>query len=82
MVCTATVSGRGTTPVDASARGGDFQLATSGDNRLATNGDIDVATREDFFMAMDIFGREGADLVLSELLELLLRLPHVDDTKT
>ena len=58
MVCTATVSGRGTFPVDASARGGDLQMATSGDNLLATNGDIVVATREDFFMATDTWRGE------------------------
>ncbi|MGH8995330.1 MAG: hypothetical protein ACRDYB_04755, partial [Acidimicrobiales bacterium] len=40
-----TVSGRGSTFADGSARGEDFYMATSGD--------IDLATREDFFMATD-----------------------------
>ena len=44
---TATVSGRGTTRVDASARGEDFYVATSGDFCLATRGD--------FFMATDMW---------------------------
>ena len=60
-MCTAIVSSRGIFPVDGSARGedfylatrGDFSLATRGDFSLATRGDLEVATREDFFMAMD-----------------------------
>ena len=50
---TATVSGRGTSRVDASARGEDFYVATSGDFCLATRGDLELATRGDFFMATD-----------------------------
>jgi len=53
VVCTATVSGRGTTVVDGSARGGGFSAATREDFLLATRGDLDLATREDFFMATD-----------------------------
>ena len=52
-MCTAIVSSRGIFPVDGSARGEDFYLATRGDFSLATRGDLEVATREDFFMAMD-----------------------------
>ena len=52
-MCTDTVSGRGTTPVDASARGGDFQLATTGDFQMAIRGDLELATHGDFFMATD-----------------------------
>jgi hypothetical protein len=44
-VSTATVSGRRAPKVDASARGGDFYMATSGD--------FFAATRGDFFMATD-----------------------------
>ncbi len=54
MVCTATVSGRGTTVVDGSARGGGSSVATREDFFLAIRGDLDLATREDFFMATDI----------------------------
>ena len=61
MVCTATVSGRRTTLVDGSARGGDvyvaaredFFLAIREDPTVATREDPTVATREDFFMATD-----------------------------
>ena len=53
-MCTAIVSSRGIFPVDGSARGEDFYLATRGDFSLATRGDLEVATREDFFMATDI----------------------------
>lgn len=53
MVSTATVSGRGTSLVDGSARGGDFYVATRGDISLAIRGDLHMATREDFFMATD-----------------------------
>ena len=53
MVCTATVSGRGTTVVDGSARGGDSYMATREEIFLAIRGDPDLATREDFFMATD-----------------------------
>jgi len=52
-VCTTTVSSRGTTPVDASARGEDLYLAIRGDIYLATSGDKNLATRGDFFMATD-----------------------------
>ena len=52
-MCTATVSGRGTFPVDGSARGEDFYVATREDILLAIRGDLEVATREDFLMAMD-----------------------------
>ena len=52
-MCTAIVSSRGIFPVDGSARGEDFYLATRGDFSLATREDLEVATREDFFMAMD-----------------------------
>ncbi len=52
-MCTAIVSSRGIFPVDGSARGEDFYLATRGDFSSATRGDLEVATREDFFMAMD-----------------------------
>lgn len=47
-MCTATVSGRGTFPVDGSARGEDFYVATREDISLAIRGDLEVATREDF----------------------------------
>ncbi|HML00148.1 MAG TPA: hypothetical protein VK428_08175 [Acidimicrobiales bacterium] len=50
---TATVSGRGTTVVDGSARGGDLYMATREEKFLAIRGDIGLATREDFFMATD-----------------------------
>jgi len=53
MVCTTTVSSRGTTQVDTSARGEDFYLAIRGDIYLATSGDLNLATRGDFFMATD-----------------------------
>lgn len=53
MVSTSPVSSRGTTRVDASARGEDFYLAIRGDFFLATSGDRDLATRGDFFMATD-----------------------------
>jgi hypothetical protein len=53
VVSTATVSGRGTSLVDGSARGGDFYVATRGDISLAIRGDLHMATREDFFMATD-----------------------------
>ena len=53
MVCTTTVSSRGVCPVDGSARGEDFYLATRGDIYLATRGDMNLATRGDFFMATD-----------------------------
>jgi hypothetical protein len=43
-VSTATVSGRGTRPVDTSARSADFYLATSGDKIVATRGDFLMAT--------------------------------------
>src|SRR5579875_3076750 len=49
VVCTATVSGRGTTVVDGSARGEGFSVAT--------REDFSLATREDFFMAADNPGR-------------------------
>ena len=52
-MCTTTVSSRGTTPVDASARGEDLYLAIRGDIYLATSGDKNLATRGDFFMATD-----------------------------
>jgi hypothetical protein len=53
LVSTTTVSSRGTSRVDASARDEDLYLATSGDIYLATSGDIELATRGDFFMATD-----------------------------
>ena len=56
---TATVSGRGTTRVDASARGEDFYVATSGDFRLATRGD--------FFMATDTPGRPMLSLWVGDV---------------
>jgi hypothetical protein len=45
VVCTATVSDRGSFLVDASAKGEDFYVAT--------RGDLELATREDFYMATD-----------------------------
>jgi hypothetical protein len=54
MVCTTTVSSRGVSPVDGSARGEDFYRAIRGDFYLATRGDMNLATRGDFFMATDI----------------------------
>ena len=53
-MCTATVSGRRTFLVDASARGEDVYMATRGDILLAIREDLEVATREDFLMATDI----------------------------
>jgi len=53
VVCTATVSGRRTTLVDGSARGGDVYVAAREDFFLAIREDPTVATREDFFMATD-----------------------------
>jgi hypothetical protein len=53
VVCTATVSGRRTTVVDGSARGGNLYMATREDFFLAIRGDPVLATREDFFMATD-----------------------------
>jgi hypothetical protein len=58
MVCTTTVSSRGVSPVDGSARGEDFYLAIRGDFSLATRGDMNLATRGDFFMATDKRGDE------------------------
>ena len=59
MVCTSTVSSRGTPWVDTSARGEDFYLAIRGDFYLATSGDTNLATRGDFFMATDILRRSS-----------------------
>ncbi len=52
-MCTATVSGRGTTVVDGSAKGGDSTVATREDFFLAIRGDLDLATHEDSLMATD-----------------------------
>jgi len=52
-VCTTTVSDRGASLVDGSARGEDVYMATREDFSLVTRGDLEVATRDDFFMAMD-----------------------------
>jgi hypothetical protein len=60
-VSTATVSGRGTTRVDASTRGGDFYVAVRGDIFVATRGDLELATRGDFLMAMDSGFAVGSD---------------------
>ena len=47
LVGTATVTARGTEPVDPSRRGGDFYVATTGDLNLATSGDFFMATDND-----------------------------------
>jgi transposase len=69
MVCTTTVSSRGVFPVDGSARGEDFYLATRGDFYLATRGDMNLATCGDFFMATDTAFCASVRVVATDLAE-------------
>jgi hypothetical protein len=86
MVCTTTVSSRGVSPVDGSARGEDFYLAIRGDLYLATRGDMNLATCGDFFMATDSItytpGQlQGSSQAQACIQRLLIFGPHVGSTR-